>query len=998
MNDFNEVVHKVDYEINVKHSIANNLLNFNIKYFSEVNTYYSNSKKTGTAIYCLHSLLSLSERLNNIVQTKSKHNSIAILKGLYSGGISGSYCETSAPFLFFDIDVKENENTHLIEPSKNAEVFNKLKEISVLVWRSNSGNGIAGILYVPLIAKYNNNDTILHKKVGESITNYISNDLGLKVSFDNAQSKFRQIRFLAEQIEKRNLNAKPYVFSYEVKNVKALSKNKTPQFIYSDSRAVKGSIIEQFNKKTSIHTALLENGFIEVTNSRYKHYKTTSKTTGVVVNNIFYNHSNSFSNHKVFTPFWLYATQMYDYDFKAFTDVLVKEGYNVIEPTNKEFNKALNILNQSSDSREKQIFKACYDLQNADYLKRTIFANKHAKNDYENRLFYDYLKIKNLSITFDKELQINSWVSEHIESILNESDANNKLLVCADTGTGKTTSVIKEFNRLRPYKKLLILAPLTAIVEQITSENKNVLGLTGKSTPDEHCKVKNSSIVVATYEQGAKYLSKSLFDYIVIDETHNLISANSYKNETIKTLTKEFEGQKIIGLTGTPNNTFKLLGYKLINVSKYNKKPTNVFFRVNNKCVITIIKNHLKQTKGKSIFRFNSIENAKALKCCLIKDSGYKKNEILILNSSEKIKLGKDFKELSHKSKFNDNVKIVFTTSLIDEGLSIKQNGFTDVVFIETEFKNSPESFKQFIARFRNKDENRKYYYYFKEVKNQDFKSFDLETTFKDYKSKVLEYSKDNESNKANKINSVALDRFLNSDNTPNDYVLAYEVNNTFFNSLNTLEYKLYIEKNYNINFVDDAQQSQKTDNTKEKSQIKNNKVLIVDSWLNKSFEIKNVLRELTNNKKVKSLITYTGYKPKDFYYNIVFENIKTFENLLLNENELLSLGVKNTNEILFKNKTLQSVQSVNRVITLYKNLDTIKNPVTKQDIKNAKKLRLFIDNVTMLKSFDNQLLLKKWELLRCNSISVKAYNLVDLIQHFKPYKQDTKTRTYYEL
>ena len=47
MNDFNEVVHKVDYEINVKHSIANNLLNFNIKYFSEVNTYYSNSKKNG---------------------------------------------------------------------------------------------------------------------------------------------------------------------------------------------------------------------------------------------------------------------------------------------------------------------------------------------------------------------------------------------------------------------------------------------------------------------------------------------------------------------------------------------------------------------------------------------------------------------------------------------------------------------------------------------------------------------------------------------------------------------------------------------------------------------------------------------------------------------------------------------------------------------------------------------------------------------------------------
>ena len=154
----------------------------------------------------------------------------------------------------------------------------------------------------------------------------------------------------------------------------------------------------------------------------------------------------------------------------------------------------------------------------------------------------------------------------------------------------------------------------------------------------------------------------------------------------------------------------------------------------------------------------------------------------------------------------------------------------------------------------------------------------------------------------------------------------------------------------------------------------------------------------MTNNKKIKSIITYTGYKPNDFYYNIVFENIKTFENLILNENELLNLGVKNTNEILFKNNTLQGPQFINRKIALYKNLDTINNPITKQDIKNANKLNLFINNVTKLKSFDNKELLKQWNKLRCNSISIKTYNLVDLVLHFKAYKQDTKTRSYYEL
>ena len=998
MSDFSKVVQKVDFEIKVKHSIAKSLLNENDVFFSEVNAYFSNTRKVGKAIYCQHSLASLTERLNNIVRTESKHNSIAILKGLYSGGTSGTFCYTSAPFLFFDIDVSKDkkENIHLLEPSKNAEVFDQLEKIAVLVWRSNSGNGIAGILHVPQLQNYDSKDSVLHKKIGGQITEYLKAELNINADFDNAQSKFRQLRYLAKQNESRQLNLNPYKFEFSVKEVKQVSDNNVPQFIYSDNRAVKGSIINQFNSNTSIHSALIDNNFTQINNDRYKHIKTTSLTTGVIDNNLFFNHSQSFSNYKVFTPFWLYFTEQYGYNLNAFINDLKEQGYKDIEPKKDVFKQSIIKLKQNTNNREKQIFDACYDLQNADYFDRVSFANEYAQSDSEKALFYDYLKLKKLSINYDSTLLIDNWVSEKIEDILNYSDKNKKVLVCADTGTGKTTAFVRDFERLRPFKKLLILAPLTAIVEQITAENKQVLGLTGKSGPDEHSKVKKVNIVVATYEQGAKYLNNNLFDYIVIDEAHNLITANSYKRDVIKSLTYGFSNKKIIGLTGTANNTFNLLGYKLINVTKRNKTPINVHFRVDNRTPLTIVKNHLSATKSKSIFRFNSIEIAESLKTTLVKEHNYKSNEILILNSTDIVKLGVDFKELSQKSKFNDNIKIVFTTSLIDEGLSIKQQGFSDVVFIETEYNPNPEAFKQFIARFRNEDTNRKYYYYYKEVKNQNYKPFYLENTFYKIQSEIKDYSKDNKLNELNKLNSVSCDEYLYFDNTLNPYALAYDVNKMFFNRLNTSEYRYYIEFNYSIKFIDDLHEKTKSNNTTENTLISNKKKLIANQWLNYNFEIISALGELSNNKEVKKLIEYTGYKPEPNFYDIVFNNIKVFESIIINENKLIQLGAKEVNSILFKNDKLNSQQVINRKITLLKNLDTINNPITKQDVKNAKKLTDFVSEVTMLKSFDNKILSQLWRKLRCTSISIKAYELVDLVLHFKDYKEDTKTRSYY--
>lgn len=133
-NDINKVVSVTDFKVSVKHHIKNIDVMLNTPFFSEINNYYSNTKKEGVPVKHHYTLNSLLERLNTIKLKLAKHNAIAMLKGLYKDGTSGAYCYEGAPFLFFDIDVKntetKKENVHLLDAFKNARGFYKTSKHS----------------------------------------------------------------------------------------------------------------------------------------------------------------------------------------------------------------------------------------------------------------------------------------------------------------------------------------------------------------------------------------------------------------------------------------------------------------------------------------------------------------------------------------------------------------------------------------------------------------------------------------------------------------------------------------------------------------------------------------------------------------------------------------------------------------------------------------------------------------------------------------------------
>lgn len=1001
MHDPNTVVVKKSLEITVSHKVVKTDLSFSQPYFTEIEAFYSDNKPNNhTGIINYYNCIDLLKRLNTNISTNKKLDAPAILKGTYKGGTSGQYCTAPAPFLFFDIDVKNEENKPLQNALINANVFEQLQKIAVCVWRSNSQKGIAGILYVPQLESITQNETPKHLKICNAITSYLSGYLKLKgciVDFDTAQNKFRQIRFLAEQKEPRELNKESYTFSYDLEELEAPSYNGVKNFEFTTPKAIEGSIRQQFNFNKPIDTIILDCGFSKVSGAnRYKHFNTTSASSGStdLIKNIYYNHSSSFSNRKGFDPFSLVLYTQYNNDFKSFLGDLKQQGYKVIVPKKNIVSEALNRL-KKNNLTYKEIFAACYDLRNLPTAEKLNLINENCRTEEDRQLYCNYLKCKNLIINYDVEFKIQNYVSEVLESVLQIAEGKNKVIIRAETGTGKTTAFLMDFLKHRPTKRCLILAPLTVIVEQSISDYNDIIGLTGRSEPNEHLKAKTAPLVFATYEQGIKHLDHgNNFDFIVIDEVHNFFLGHNYKSDTITQLTKLLEYKKVIGLTGTPNNLFKEIGYTLVSVFKEQQKAVDIIQRVDNRNAAKIVIQHIESVEGKCIFRLNSTTTLQEIKKELIKNKKYKLNEVLVLFSSRKIKNSTEYVEIINTSRFPKQTKIVLTTGLIDEGINIKQLGFTDVVFIETEYTPSPEPLKQFFARFRNTDAARKNYHYYKKTKNQTPIYWN---EGKDYALR-LDILNNNSIEDFNSYNDLTNDnKFYYYNRKVNKYYLGFEVYNKFLSFFSHYEFNYYLQTNFNLNIeIDSTYSSSYIDSENIIANKREIKKRIAEQIFTNWEQIEVAVSHITTDKALKNNIQDIGEPLPNKTLNFVQDNIKTFENYCRYYYKLLKTGEPEPIQYLSDGEKLEDPRKVNRILKLFETINLIETPRSKRDIANQKKLNGFISDVNQLNFLDSSTLFKLWEKQKItNNRSYENKHLTDLIEHFTRWRYDTKNKVY---
>ena len=951
-------------------------------------------------------LKELEQRINGYKDKKGeKNNNNGLLKGLYKGGFSGVHNVKAAPYIFYDVDVKnttkKKENTHLMDVKANNTIYDELEKISVISWRSNSGKGMAGVLYVPQICQYDNSKKDLHLKAGEAITGYVSQYLESltdvdRVTFDNAQSKFRQVRLLAYQHSyKRELNPEPFEFTYEVTKKEKTNKAGVPVYQSTNHKPAYGTIQSQFNTDNDILPLMLNNGFSIVSDTghkvRVKHITSESSTTGEVdkSQNVYFNYSETLGGKTSFTPSNIVCEFEYLGNYRAFYKYLRGLGYKEKTKTQAEIKSvSKGLKHELRNVKDGQhacgiIFKYCYDLQTStDEVKKQFIKENCPRTEFE-KYFFEYLKLTDYEIQYDKNFTIKEYVSDALKDVLNFADKHHKVILKAETGKGKTTAFIRDLHKHRPHARILILEPLTIIVNQAEKEYRNkAIFLTGDSPMDAHKEAINKNMVIATYEQGIKQLKASKFDYVIIDEVHQLLTANGFKRDVIAELTPHLTGNKVIGLTGTLQQIYTSLGYKLINVESKQQEKTEIEVRYSNLRPFDICLNHLKTVTGKTMIRLNEITTIKSLIRQVVENKLYKKSEILFLHSTKEVKQSKDFKRLAHRRCFADNIKLVFTTSLIDEGLSIDQSGFTDVAFMETSYIPRPEPAKQFFARFRNKDTNRKNFLYLREKKNQNKTRFEPATEYS-YNLKMLNdevATLDKNDVLSTYKDLFSSDAYLYEDSTVNPFYLAYSVTSVLFMYFNAGQFLQFLETNYNLSFAInsdfDLPDVYHIEDTQFKKQLKRD---IAGAWLNENGDVLNILAFHTQDKGIKANLTIQQKRSDPRLLQLVISNIKRFEKLYKCSLTLSSFGIEDPNTILINDDTLASDDHYKKELLMVKMEAVVFDPKNATDKKNKEKLTTFAVQCREKETLTSPKMFRMLKSLRV--INHKAYNEKMLFQ-----------------
>ena len=949
------IIPRIKTVINVNFNPLKDKINYNIKCLTEIDRWYSDKypvpPKFGVKKY--HSIIDMIDMLNNLKGDYQKDGTPAILKGIFKNGTGGVFCIQGAYYLFYDIDVKntleKKENVHLFDAKLNSDVFDYMQSISVFTARSNSGLGIFGVLYVPGLGNYLQDKKDEHKLVGDQIISELSKkilkDIGIKVLFDSSQNAFRQIRNTAVQSSKIELNQKHIQVDFTVTYEEEKTISGVPKYKYTDHTGYLGSIKYQYNQNNKIEDTLLSCNFKKTSQGRYHHPSTTSSSTGQVNfdDNNFYSHSESFGK-RLFTPFDLYM-YVHGLSYGEFIRQLKRKGYSYIPAESSEIDLAIDRLNHEHLGTQ-DIFEICDPLKGLPINQRYDLIDMLDVDPLTSMHVHSYLQIPELTIKYDYEIQIKDYLGNDFNKLLPIIDTYQRVCVYAGTGYGKTSGFVEHFKKQENIR-VIILAPLQIIVNQVSNKYK-IPCLTGSSKPDLHSKAKRASIFVATYEQGIKHLASEQYDYIIVDEFHNLITANSYKQEVLSELYQSLENtkSKVIGLTGTPSNIMRKLGYKIVKVAKDKTEAMRVIERLTNRRGHFIVINHVLAHRGKSIFRLNSTNDLKSIKEELVKNHGYKDSQILVFYSSKAIKESKAYKLLVEEGRFPKEIQIVLTTAMIDEGININQSDFENIVFIESnDYYPRPEPIKQFFARVRKPGVNTKYYLYRKYVSKAEqiyFNEFD----YFDAASKSLIEDR-NEMNDYNTYMDLLNNNeyYFESSGDINKANLAYYTSRTAVNNFTTHMLDRYLT-NYDIDIVRDKDFKEKVlDPTFKKTWDIEVKSAIRHVWVNERDTVYSVIKYESQDPDLRILLEDKNTSWNDEYIEFIYQYIKDFEKYLTYQLRFETLGV-NPDKHIVGTKKLCSIEKLNNELFILESMAVINNPKNNADIRAKKRLEFIKDQL----------------------------------------------------
>ena len=452
--------------------------------------------------------------------------------------------------------------------------------------------------------------------------------------------------------------------------------------------------------------------------------------------------------------------------------------------------------------------------------RRGIFnAIKFNENEYKYTVQY-YLGIKNLkrepdyTIRLPKILKNGKYQSRKLAGtifgILGVTVFNKKVIIQADTGLGKTYSFFHYvFKHMYPMVSLCLLVPLQSIAQSACKSfgEREVLRLFGNSKKGDVTSIKWSKLIIATYDRGLQLLDSltEAFKLLVIDEIHSTSTTMSYRYRTLNELQikiNALEDVRIVGLSGTPLSCSSEMGYFIMKMEPDFKTPLHLVVRRNSFTPYAVVQQIVKnKAKGKRIIiRAASTKDLETAMEDLINSNVIEREKIEVMHSENKKNSGA-YQGIMETERIPDEIEVLLVSPLIDEGVSILNEDFDEMHFIQSAINPEPEPVKQFFARFRNPKPDMKCFLYVGSWKrgDEDIKAKNYKEEKERIETALEVISKLMKRRGNNPLGSFS--EYLLRDGSLNEWYLGYRVNKSFFRSLSTEEILEYMHENWGVTY-----------------------------------------------------------------------------------------------------------------------------------------------------------------------------------------------------
>lgn len=371
------------------------------------------------------------------------------------------------------------------------------------------------------------------------------------------------------------------------------------------------------------------------------------------------------------------------------------------------------------------------------------FIQEAQKRGYKGK-FIHYTNDTKIEETYTKEtVRIKDYIPVDLAKDL--ITRNQKILVDSPTGSGKTTAFLSAFKELESAKKhfYIFATPTIALTEQNATSHKlrSIKGKTSNLFKIIHQDVKNGKrVFISTYDmtpiliEFLRMIEKDITFTLVVDELHKFVTDYdlSYRFEAIRNLYEvSKEAKTFIGLSGTIDDIYKNEFDTVVKVD--NGRPQSpcqefavyTYEKRDNALAELAQLIEIWTSKRKLLIYIQSKKKIEHLKNVLRK----KGIKVRTINANSKSNL--TYKRLVEQATLDDDVQVVLTTSVIADGVNIKNDVEWEVIAVCNDFSNlfNYSSIKQISNRLRNS--YRRFSLFIQEPRNDNTELFRLENAYK---------------------------------------------------------------------------------------------------------------------------------------------------------------------------------------------------------------------------------------------------------------------------